>query len=956
MKLRGCDQMKMPLWIKTISLLVLCPSLAWSLGMGDITVKSTLNEPLVAEIELLYGDVEEPETTEVKLASEEDYARIGLTRTRLGSPIFLQVRENDRGRYVIAVTTPVAINNPVIELLIEANWPNGRLLREYAVLLDPPVSAPTSRPQVSAIETPEATSRPTPVQRDSDTTTTPVTRPSIPDVSYERTEGDSWGPVETGDTLWSIASELTAGTDLTVNQMMVVLFENNPDAFFQDNINALKRGAILRLPDREQVNQTTLSSANSQVRQQNENWTGVPYSSSTPTVSDAGVDADYDSRSVAGGTRDSSRVELVPPSGTNDSGFESRGSRSSADAGELDELRAELARAEENLISTQLENDELRSRVSDLESLTDNYARTISLKDADLADLQNQVDLLRRQLAEQEAGAGTSDAFTADTSSTDTSATDSATDDFFSGTDATTSDDSSSADDFFADTGTTDTTTTDTSTDESRTYDDWMGGDTADDSADSTTTAATNDTATDTATDATTQPVADTRPPKPGMMDQVMDVAKNPYVIGGVVAGLLGIAGLVVMRRRSANKADSAGPIDMDDLPAMAVEEQDDRETELLQAIQADPGNAQSHLAVLRYYYSSRDTNAYVSAVEQMKESISDDSHPAWAEVKSMGRDLAPGLSLFAYDDELAEAATLEESTPTVSDDLEFDLSDLDGPSSEPSSGEIDLGDITDDDDSDLSFDLDDISADAADAVEEAVEHVTDTSGTAVSGFTSQTQDIADDVADELVEQAQDVVDTLDEAGDAIEEDLSLNLDDIDLDAGDELSLDLDTPEEEEVDLSIDIDLGDEADELDLDLDSGDDLAELDQVDEKDEPTEFELQAVTDEVTEITDTISTEPDTEELEVIQEQFDSEAETLAELEAVTDADLDSLGLDSLDIETDTEDQSSVATKLDLAKAYMEMGDPEGASSMLHEVKAEGNPAQQEEAERLLNEIGT
>ncbi len=953
MKSRDCVQIKGPARIRWLALMLLCPAMAWSLGMGDITVKSALNEPLEAEIELLYSDETEVESVVVSLASDEDYNRIGLTKARIGAPILLNVIKNDRDRFVIAVTTPAAINSPIVEILVEANWANGRLLREYVMLLDPPVSNVTRQPQVGTIAPPASTTRPQPVTETPGTSNQTPTPTAVPEV-YSATSGDSYGPVTSGDTLWGIASGMATGTDVSVNQMMVALYEANPDAFFDDNINALKRGAILRLPERDRIQSVTSDSATSVVRQQNQNWSGN-VQRSAPTVSQAGVDSQYtDSGSRDSGDSENSRVELVPPSGNNDSGFERRGS--SGSSADMDELRTELARAEERVISTELENEELRSRVTELEDLSDNFERAISLKEADLADLQNQLGQLRRQLADSQNSNSTlaepvvdssfnGSAFNDDDALADSTETDN---DFFTSFEG---DSTSAANEDFLDP--VDTSATDSLFDDSSAdvmaNNDTPASDTENDSwltsgseIDSTNDSATSSQAPTAGSEPATSPTASTSAgtPEPGMMDKILNGLKSPMIAGPIVAVLLLIAGLFIWRRRKSSDDDSVEDL-MGDLGG-SDEFAEDRETELLTDIEKNPDNPQVHLSLMRYYYSNRDTNSYVSAVERMRESITDDSHPAWAEIKSMGRDLAPGLSLFAYDDEINGASALEESTSTVSDDLGFDLSDLDGNDAMPSS-DIDLGDITGGP-ADLDFDTDSLSLeDAVDSIEESAER-------AVDGH----QNDAQDLASELREEAEDIALSLDD-----DADLSLSLDDIDLGSDGNIDLSMDIADttgfaesDSDDDIGIDLDLGDlggpdEELELDLSLDIGQD--------NKDEPTEFELQAVSGNGIEPVDAISLEPDTEELEIVQEQFDAEAETLAELAAVTDADLDDLGLDSLDIEDDSEDQSSTDTKLDLAKAYMEMGDPEGASSMLHEVKAEGNPAQQEEAERLLNDMG-
>src|SRR5882724_8002045 len=115
---------------------------AFALGLGSIQVKSGLNQPLDAEIGVTADSPAEASGLTVNLASAEDFQRVGLSRARVSMPIDFSVATNGRGQPVIKLTTKDIVREPFLDFLVEVNWPNGKLLREYTVLLDPPVIAP----------------------------------------------------------------------------------------------------------------------------------------------------------------------------------------------------------------------------------------------------------------------------------------------------------------------------------------------------------------------------------------------------------------------------------------------------------------------------------------------------------------------------------------------------------------------------------------------------------------------------------------------------------------------------------------------------------------------------------------------------------------------------------------------------------------------------------------------
>ncbi|MDJ0699760.1 MAG: FimV/HubP family polar landmark protein [Woeseiaceae bacterium] len=268
---------------------------AWAIGLGDITLDSALNEPLRAEIQLLSATPEELQDLKITLASADTFERYGLDR-----PAYLQGIQFNivRGRGIVQLRTPAPVTEPFLTFIIEANWPRGRLLREYTVLLDPPTFAPPVAQQQPAVQAPsraaptdsgrierQPTAAPPPPpapaprrQVDAPRATPPSPRPqplpAVDDSPYDTAEGGDVY-VQRGDTLWGVAQRVRPDSRLTMNQTMMAIFEANPQAF-DGNINRLKAGVSLRIPSADEIYQISRGEALTQVRQQNAEWTGAP--------------------------------------------------------------------------------------------------------------------------------------------------------------------------------------------------------------------------------------------------------------------------------------------------------------------------------------------------------------------------------------------------------------------------------------------------------------------------------------------------------------------------------------------------------------------------------------------------------------------------------------------------------------------------------------------------------
>lgn len=353
-------------------------SYAHALGLGDIAVKSSLYQPLEAEISLL--EVRDLTSAEVKsrLASPEEFSKAGIDRQFFLTGLTFTPVISSSGKSVIRVSSKQPVKEPYLNFLVEVIWPNGRLLREYTLLLDPPLYAPQL-----VIYAPELAATPAAATRQPSSQPSwqaPASRPHAAVASTSRIAQGGEYRVQRSDTLWDIASRVKGNG--SVHQAMLAIQELNPSAFVNGNINRMKSGQVLRLPDAENINRRTYNQAVAQVNQQSQSWkTG-----SSPALAERQMDA---TRRVEAGAAPTAIEKKDSLRLVSDAAGQAR---QAADQGVETEVRAlqdKLARNEEFLDSTNLEKEKLQSRVEELSSQVEKLQRLIELKDNQLAQLQN---------------------------------------------------------------------------------------------------------------------------------------------------------------------------------------------------------------------------------------------------------------------------------------------------------------------------------------------------------------------------------------------------------------------------------------------------------------------------------------------------------------------------------------------------------------------------------------
>jgi pilus assembly protein FimV len=255
--------------LRGVALAVAClwGSQAWALGLGRLSVQSSLGETLRAEIDVTSITPEEAASLRVRVAPPDVYRSSGVEyNAALPSASVQLVQRN--GRQVLRVTTERAVLEPFVDLIVEATWASGRLVREYTMLFDPPQSRPVATPpaETAPVLTPAPSSTvplappaatPAPTAAAPRAAAAPAPQPARPAAgAAPASAGGDTVRVARGDSLSRIAGRI-APSGVSLDQMLVSLFRTNPDAFVGENMNRLKAGSVLTVPSADEAGKIT---------------------------------------------------------------------------------------------------------------------------------------------------------------------------------------------------------------------------------------------------------------------------------------------------------------------------------------------------------------------------------------------------------------------------------------------------------------------------------------------------------------------------------------------------------------------------------------------------------------------------------------------------------------------------------------------------------------------------
>jgi pilus assembly protein FimV len=380
---------------RALALLLVMPSAGFALGLGDIHLLSPLNAPLDAEIEL-DATPEELGSLKAQIAPRDVFVQHGLDWPAFLGGVQVKTQRGADGRAVIKLKSTDSITEPFITLLVEVDWARGHTIREYTMLLDPPVytpnqtavaAAPVAAPSAGSgaregeISRTPAAAPPPPAAETHAAEPPPAAEPPVASAPAEPNTGASASSASTprasespssespsvaadetthlikrGETLSQIASAAAGAgpSSAQTRSLMLAIYQANPRAFDQ-NMNLMRSGAVLRMPDSAAVAAVPASQASAEIRRQYAAWRGGSTSES------------------AGGS-EPGRLRLVSPT------------EPGAGAGtDNSEVKA------------------LQGRVHDLEGQLSEQKRLVEMRNAELADLQQKLAAKQSAQAPQAA-------------------------------------------------------------------------------------------------------------------------------------------------------------------------------------------------------------------------------------------------------------------------------------------------------------------------------------------------------------------------------------------------------------------------------------------------------------------------------------------------------------------------------------------------------------------------
>lgn len=576
---------------------------ALALDLGQIQVKSALGQPLLAEIPVHKATPAELQQLSVQLASGDEFARAGVAGGAPSVPLHFDVVDAGNGRKVIRITSEAAVNDPFLDLLVEIHGGSGKSVREFTILLDPPGGG-----SMAAAPAP-ATAAPRPAAAK------PAAPASAGSPSAQLSNG-RYGPIARGQTLSAVARQ-TAPAGVDVNQMLLALKQANPDAFYRDNINALKSGAVLRVPDKAEAEAVAVAAAMAEVRRQNGDWRNGTVSSSPVAVADAGTRANTSSSPTAVAANHGDHLALVP---AKEGG---KAAVSGTDKGGAS--HQDLLRSQEALASLQQQSADLNKRLKDLGDINSKNERLLALKDNEIADLQQKLADARKAAGQPAEAASTATVAAATAGAVKAEAAKPA--------EAT----SVAA----------------------------SGGETL---ATAATTQPAAAPAVAASAPAASKPAAAATPAKTAALKPAAikpaAASEEPWyaqlwaqVLGAAIVVLLLLWALLGRRRKGkATVAPKLAPSLADRFgeAAPAAAAGDDDQEQLLDQLAEHPDDIESHLELVSLYFARRDAERFEGAAEAMHVHVTDPHQAEWQEVLRMGEILAPAHPLFAQHDGLA--------------------------------------------------------------------------------------------------------------------------------------------------------------------------------------------------------------------------------------------------------------------------------------------------------------
>lgn len=349
------------------------PPAVQAAGLGKVTVFSALGQPLRAEVEFS-ATREELSSMKASLASPDAFKAAGLDYASALQTIRFSIDKRANGQPIVRLTSERPINDPFVDMLMELNWASGRLVREYTFLLDPPemivrapapVTTPAAKPAMAPAATPAAPA--------------PASQPAVQSASVA--EAGVAHEVKRGDTLRKVAAA-NQHDGVSLEQMLVGLYRANQDAFDGNNMNRLRAGKILSIPAKSEVEAISETEANKVVAVQAADWNAyrrklAAAAAQAPTRDDAGK------QEAAGRITAKVEEKQAPAAAAKD---QVRVSKT-----EVGKAKPGARVGEEELLAKEKALKEANERLASLEKNVSELQKLLEMKNRSLAELQQQI-------------------------------------------------------------------------------------------------------------------------------------------------------------------------------------------------------------------------------------------------------------------------------------------------------------------------------------------------------------------------------------------------------------------------------------------------------------------------------------------------------------------------------------------------------------------------------------
>lgn len=364
-------------------------------GLGRLSVMSALGQPLRAEVELS-ANREELSSLSARLASPETFKQAGIEYAPALSSLKFKVDRRPNGQPVLKITSDRPINDPFLDVMFELNWANGRLVREYTFLLDPADAGKPQEAVAPAAPAVPVAQVPNTAPSESKPASAPPPTPSTAASAAPRPKsGVATGgayTVKRGDTLSKIAGE-NLHYGVSIEQMLVALYNSNQDAF-EGNMNRLKAGKILSVPDREAAAAVAQPEARRIVSAQVADFN--VYRSKLAAAAKAAPAAPSEPQQAAAGKIAPKVDEKAPAAAPGQDQVKVSKTEAAKDGKADPKLTQKLAQLEEDVVAKDRALKEANSRVADLQKNVEELKKLVELKNQDLAAVQQQAAALKK--------------------------------------------------------------------------------------------------------------------------------------------------------------------------------------------------------------------------------------------------------------------------------------------------------------------------------------------------------------------------------------------------------------------------------------------------------------------------------------------------------------------------------------------------------------------------------